>query len=190
MAGHTWCMWMNLDEFNALALSLASDQDRAFAFQGLASGCNLGQAPGEDAPDPFRRAWEIGARWRNGAEQKRLENGRAGKASAASRKQKLGTAQPARRRAEQVFDGAASPEQVFEECSNGPRTDLEPNHEPEEKIKSGLGQGMLYEMGEPVLAPPEPAPGLGFAPRTPNEVSPIGDLDDFDIPLQPTTRRW
>ena len=125
----TWFVQMNLDEYNALSQSLWSDADRAAAFQGLGLGCNAGQCP-NDAPSVFRRAWEIGVQWRDKAEANRIKNSIAGKASAASRSAKTGSAQPTRNHSLIPTD----PEQPSNTRSNDDRTIvrelLEPNHKP------------------------------------------------------------
>ncbi|MDR3671794.1 MAG: hypothetical protein P4L36_13175 [Holophaga sp.] len=186
---------MNLDEFGALALSLWTDQDRAAAFQGLALGCSAGPCP-TDAPDAFRRAWELGATWRQKAEGFRITRKKGGLASAAAREGKFGTAQPGRKDAEHVFEQPKSDESehVFDGPEN-PNTcsmDVRPvfgltsnlSIKPEEKIKRGLVHGIPDEGREPVPAPPEPAPSLDSRHPAPAQVSPTVDLDDYDgIPL-------
>lgn len=91
----TWNLRLNLDELNALVSSLFMDSDRAAALQGLTLGCNGGQCP-ENAPEPFRRACELGTKWRSEADAFKAKRAKGGKASAASRTLKHGTAQPFR----------------------------------------------------------------------------------------------
>jgi len=89
----TWNLRMNLDEFNALVSSLFADDARALALQGLSLGCNRGPCP-DGAPDPFRRAWEIGSGWRSEAECFIEKKKDAGSASAKARREKYGSSQP------------------------------------------------------------------------------------------------
>ena len=115
----TYFIRMNLDECNALQMSLWNDTDRLHGFQGMLLGCNGGPSPA-NAPDAFLRGWEIGYGWRQEAEQFRATRSHGGKASAEARKEKLGTAQPPRTPPEHVFDG----------CSTDAEHPPEPNQQP------------------------------------------------------------
>ncbi len=66
----TWNLRLNLDELNALCMSLVTDQDRALALQGIALGCNGGPLQ-DGAPSAFSRAWDIGHAMRTEAEEYR-----------------------------------------------------------------------------------------------------------------------
>ena len=76
----TWKLHLNLDEFNALTLSLYQDSDRALAFQGLALGFNGSPLPC-DVPGAFVRGWNLGKATRDEAEsfrESRKTNGMGG----------------------------------------------------------------------------------------------------------------
>ena len=89
----TWNLRLNLDELNALAMSLFSDQERIDAFQGLVLGCNAGTLP-EQCSNGVRRSFDIGLGWRHEAEEFRDRKSKGGKASVDFRREKFGTAQP------------------------------------------------------------------------------------------------
>lgn len=126
----TWNLRLNLDEFNALAASLFTDGDRALALQGLALGMNAGPCP-DNVPDSFRRGWTIGSGMRSEADEFRAAQADRGKASAAKRLERNGSAQPqkepgSRTETEPPF------EPPFEQWFEPP---LEPNHNPQSTIQ-------------------------------------------------------
>lgn len=74
----TWKLQLNLDDFNALAMSLYQDADRALAFQGIALGFNGSAAP-DGVPAPFLRGYAFGKSTRDEAEAFREGKKTAGK---------------------------------------------------------------------------------------------------------------
>ena len=74
----TWKLQLNLDAFNALAMSLYQDADRALAFQGLSLGFNGSVIP-EGVPAAFARGYSLGKTTRDEAEAFRESKKTAGK---------------------------------------------------------------------------------------------------------------
>lgn len=90
-----WTVPYNVDAHNALMYRLVSDADRSLALQGLSLGLNGGECPA-GVPDAFRWGWELGIPGRRKAEELQAKQQEGGKASAALRVVKFGTAQPPR----------------------------------------------------------------------------------------------
>lgn len=90
-----WNLRLNLDEFNALAVSLYADADRALALQGMTLGANGGSLP-EGVPEAFRRGWNLGTRMHQEALEYQALQAERGRASAEKRRQSTGSAQPQR----------------------------------------------------------------------------------------------
>jgi len=108
-----WNLRLNLDEFNALAVSLYADADRALALQGMTLGANGGSLP-EGVPDALRRGWNLGARMYQEALEYQALQAERGRASAEKRRQSTGSAQP--QRSEPPFEPALEP--PFDDSSN------------------------------------------------------------------------
>ena len=94
-SGRTFFVQANLDELNALVVSLLNAKDMAAALQGLTLGANNGKCPLK-AAQAFRDGWKVGNEWRERAEADRNKYALAGKASALARVNKYGTSQPSR----------------------------------------------------------------------------------------------
>ena len=88
-----WNLRLNLDEFNSLIASVFTDGDRALLLQGFSLGCNGGPLP-DGVPPAFMRGWMFGNSSRDEAEEFKARQSAKGKASAESRREKSGTAQP------------------------------------------------------------------------------------------------
>lgn len=89
----TWNLRLNVDEFNELFIRAFTDQDKADMLQGLAMGINGSTIP-EQCSKVVRTSFEVGLGWRREAEGFKERMAEGGKASAAARKAKFGSAQP------------------------------------------------------------------------------------------------
>ncbi|MBA4274816.1 MAG: hypothetical protein C0436_04085 [Alphaproteobacteria bacterium] len=120
MPPRIWNLRINLDEFNAALGSVFTDEDRALLLQGMGLGFNGGLCS-NTVPAPFRTGYTIGAESRNEADGYQQKKSIAGLASAETRKERYGTAQPSK-----------LPLTVFEQCSNDVLTVSErcPNQSP------------------------------------------------------------
>lgn len=120
MPPRIWNLRINLDEFNAALGSVFTDEDRALLLQGMGLGFNGGLCS-NTVPAPFRTGYAMGLESRKEADGYQQKKSIAGLASAETRKERYGTAQPSK-----------EPRTLFVHCSSDVLTVSErcPNQSP------------------------------------------------------------
>lgn len=141
-----WNLRLNLDKLNGLNNRCRTDAERLQAFQGFLAGCN-GAEPLEDDAPAFRRGWELGSATHEEAARYHQAQSERGRASAAKRMEKTGSAQPQK------------PTTV--------RTDLEPPFEPvfEPPLEPRFEPNLNPQSTKNKEQPPSPPAGGKRPPR-------------------------
>lgn len=125
-----WNLRLNLDKLNGLNNRCRTDAERLLVFQGFLAGCNGAEAL-EDDPPAFRRGWDLGSESHEEAKRYHQAQSERGRASAAKRLERTGSAQPQKPTADRA-ETEPPIEPPFEPRFEPP---LEPNLNPQSSIQ-------------------------------------------------------